>query len=245
MAGSDAPPFGDFASLSVTKSPNLRTGRGGGAAGTGNDLRRAHPQLWRAPDAPERITAPPVACLAVDGVGEPGGEAYSAAVGTLFAVSYGLRFAVKAAGGEPWAVMPLEGLWWADDMADYVTGDRARWRWTMLVTQPPVVTAAMVADAVAAATRKGKAPAGERLRLEVLDEGDAVQVMHHGPFATEGPTVAALHAWIAGAGLSLAGKHHEVYLSDPNRVAPERMRTIIRQPVSVPVSVSVPTPPPT
>lgn len=197
-----------------------------------NDLRRAHPQLWRAPDTPERITAPPIRCLAVDGVGEPGGEAYVAAVGTLFAVSYGLRFAVKAAGGEPWTVMPLEGLWWADDMADYLTGDRARWRWTMLVAQPPVVTEATVADVLAAAARKGKAPAGDRLRFEVLDEGDAVQVMHHGPYSAEGPTVAALHAWIADAGLALTGKHHEVYLSDPNRVAPERMRTIIRQPVA-------------
>jgi len=197
-----------------------------------NDLRRAHPQLWRALDTPERITAPPVAILAVDGIGEPGGEAYAAAVGTLYAVSYGLRFAVKAAGGEPWTVMPLEGLWWADDMADYLTGDRARWRWTMLIAQPPAVTDALVADAVTAATRKGKAPAGDRLRFELLDEGDAVQVMHHGPYAAEGPTIAALHAWISEAGLALAGKHHEVYLSDPNRAAPERMRTIIRQPVA-------------
>ena len=210
-----------------------RTAAGVGTA-PGNDLRRAHPQLWRSPDTPERIAAPPVACLAVDGIGEPGGEAYAAAVGTLFAVSYGLRFAVKAAGGEPWTVMPLEGLWWADDMADFLTGDRARWRWTMLIAQPPVVTEALVADAVAAAARKGKAPAADRLRFAVLDEGDAAQVMHHGPYSAEGPTVAALHAWIADAGLALAGKHHEVYLSDPNRVAPERMRTIIRQPVATP-----------
>ncbi len=203
-------------------------------AAAGNDLRRAHPQLWRAPDTPERITAPPVACLAVDGAGAPGGEAYAAAVGTLFAVSYGLRFAVKAAGGEPWTVMPLEGLWWADDMTDFLTGDRARWRWTMLVAQPPAVTDALVADALAAAVRKGKAPAANRLRFDALEEGDAVQVMHHGPYSAEGPTVAALHAWISGAGLALRGTHHEVYLSDPNRVAPERMRTIIRQPVAAP-----------
>ncbi len=197
-----------------------------------NDLRRTHPQLWRAPDTPQRLTVPPVAYLAVDGAGEPGGEGYARAVATLYAVSYGLRFAVKKAGGEPWTVMPLQGLWWADDMADFVRGDRARWRWTMLIAQPPVVTPALVADAVAAAVRAGKAPAGDGVRLEVLDEGDAVQVMHHGPYADEGPTIAALHAWIADAGLALRGRHHEVYLSDPRRVAPERMRTIIRQPVS-------------
>lgn len=202
------------------------------AASGANDLRRTHPELWRAPDTPERITAPPVAFLAVDGVGAPGGGAYVDAVGTLYAVSYGLRFAVKARGGEPWTVMPLEGLWWADDMADFRTGDRARWRWTMLIAQPAVVTPGMVADAVAAAAGTGKAPAADALRLEVLEEGDAVQVMHHGPYAEEGPTVAALHAWIADAGLVLGGKHHEVYLTDPRRVAPHRMRTIIRQPVT-------------
>lgn len=196
-----------------------------------NDLRAIHPRLWRAPDTPERLVVPPIAYLAVDGAGEPEGAAYADAVGTLYAVAYTLRFAVKAAGGEPWTVMPLQGLWWADDMADFQRGARSRWRWTMLIAQPPVVTGAMVSDAVAAAARKGKAPAAEGLRLEVLDEGDAVQVMHHGPYADEAPTIAALHAWIAGAGLALRGKHHEIYLSDPRRAAPERMRTIIRQPV--------------
>lgn len=198
-----------------------------------NDLRRLHPGLWTASAEPARVTVPPLAYLAVDGRGDPNtSPEYEAAVTTLYPVAYGLRAIVKAAGGEPWTVMPLEGLWWADDMADFASGDRAGWRWTMLMAQPAVVTAEMVADAVGAATRKGKAPAGDRLRLEVLDEGDAVQVMHHGPYADEGPTIAALHAWIADAGLALRGRHHEVYLSDPRRVAPERMRTIIRQPVS-------------
>lgn len=210
------------------------TGTGPAAgAGKGTDLRRLHPRLWTASDAPERLTVPPLAFLAVDGTGDPNtAPEYADAVGTLYAVSYTLRFAVKKAGGEPWTVMPLEGLWWADDWSDFVTGDRAGWRWTMLIAQPEVVTEAMVADAVAAAARKGKAPAADRLRFEVIEEGDAVQVMHHGPYADEGPTVSALHAWIAGAGLAPTGKHHEVYLTDPRRTAPERMRTILRQPVT-------------
>lgn len=125
-----------------------------------NDLRRVHPRLWRAPDSPERLTVPPVTYLAVDGAGAPGGQAYVDAVGTLYAVAYGVRFAVKAAGGEPWPVLPLEGLWWADDLSDFRTGDRDRWRWTMLIAQPPVVTEAMVADAVASAVRRGSGPSG-------------------------------------------------------------------------------------
>ena len=102
----------------------------------------------------------------------------------------------------------------------------------MLIAQPSVVTPAMVTDATATAARKGKAPSSDRLRFEVLDEGDCVQVMHHGPYADEGPTVAGLHSFIADAGLVLRGKHHEVYLGDPRRTAPEKLRTIIRQPVA-------------
>jgi hypothetical protein len=197
----------------------------------GTDLRKAHPDLWRAPDSPRRLVVPPVAYLAVDGVGAPEGPEYQAAVSTLYGVAYTLRAAWKAAGNVPWTVMPLEGLWWSDDWADFAAGRRDRWRWTMLIAQPPVVDVAMMADAVATAARKGKAPAADEVRLEVLEEGDAVQVMHHGPYADEGPTNAALHAWIADAGLAPTGKHHEVYLSDPRRAAPEKMRTILRQPV--------------
>lgn len=198
-----------------------------------NDLRLAHPELYRAPDTPVRLTVPTLGYLMVDGAGDPNtAPEYADAVATLYAVSYGLRFAAKAAGAEPWRVMPLEGLWWADDMSRFATERREEWRWTMLIAQPPVVTPERVTEATAAAVRKGKAPAAEGLRLEVLDEGDSVQVMHHGPYADEGPTIAALHTFIADADLVLRGKHHEVYLSDPRRAAPEKMRTIIRQPVT-------------
>lgn len=198
-----------------------------------NDLRRAHPELWRAPDAPQRLTVPPLQYLMVDGAGDPATvPAYADAVGTLYAVSYGLRFAVKAAGGEPWPVMPLQGLWWAADMAGFSMERRGDWLWTMLIAQPAVVTQTMVDDAVAAAVRKKAAPSAAGVRLAVLDEGDVVQVMHHGPYADEPPTIAALHAWIADAGLALRGTHHEIYLGDPRRTPPEKLLTILRQPVA-------------
>lgn len=200
---------------------------------TANDLRTSHPELYRAPDTPVRLTVPPLTYLMVDGIGDPYTAAeYPDAIGTLYAASYGVRALVKESGGEVWTVMPLEGLWWADDMAVFGTGNRADWRWTMMIAQPAVVTPAMVETALAAAVRKGRAPSADRLRLEVLDEGDAVQVMFHGPYADEGPTIAALHELIAAAGLERRGKHHEMYLSDPRRVAPEKLRTIVRQPVA-------------
>lgn len=200
---------------------------------TTTDPRRDHPDRYRAPDAPVRLTVPPLHLLMVDGAGDPSSApAYVDAVGTLYAVSYGIRGLFKEAGGEPWTVMPLEGLWWAPDMARFSTDRREEWLWTMMIAQPGVVTAEMVAQATPGAVRKGRAPAADLLRFELVDEGDVVQVMHHGPYSTEGPTIEALHAFIADHGLVRRGKHHEIYLNDPRRVAPEAVRTILRQPVA-------------
>jgi hypothetical protein len=196
------------------------------------DLRRTHPDVWRAPDEPCLVVVPPVRYLMVDGAGDPNhAPAYARAVRTLYAVSYGVRGIVKASGGDPWTVMPLEGLWWADDLATFTSGRRDDWLWTMLIAQHDGVGPELVAEALDRAARTGKAPAADRVRLDVLDEGECVQVMHHGPYAAEGPTIERLHGFAAGAGRTLRGRHHEVYVSDPRRVAPERMRTILRQPV--------------
>ncbi|MCL3859590.1 GyrI-like domain-containing protein [Actinotalea sp. K2] len=198
-----------------------------------NDPRRERPDRYRAADTPARLTVPPLNLLMVDGAGDPRStQAYTEAVGTLYAVSYGVRAHVKEAGGTPWTVMPLEGLWWALDMAGFSTDRREDWLWTMMIAQPAVVTAEMVEAALSAAATKGRAPAADRLRFEAFDEGDAVQVMHHGPYETEGPTIAALHSSITEQGLVLRGKHHEIYLNDPRRVAPAAVRTILRQPVA-------------
>jgi hypothetical protein len=189
--------------------------------------------LYRPPDTPVRVTVPPQKVLMVDGQGDPNTSPdYAAAVGTLYALSYGVRSIVKQAGGTPWKVMPLEGLWWAPDMSAFTDVRHDEWLWTMMISQPPEVTAELVATALAAAVAKHRAPAARLLRFEEYDEGDCVQVMHHGPYAEEGPTIAALHAAIAHMGLALRGTHHEIYLSDPRRVAPEKMRTIVRQPVA-------------
>jgi len=129
--------------------------------------------------------------------------------------------------------MPLEGLWWTPDMATFTTADKSAWDWRMMIMQPQQVTADVFEDAKAKAAKKNPSDAIARVRLERFAEGTAAQVMHIGPYATEGPTIERLHAFIAELGHERAGKHHEIYHSDPRRSAPEKMKTILRQPIAV------------
>jgi hypothetical protein len=151
-----------------------------------------------------------------------------------------MRFALKRSGGADYKVAPLEGLWWSVDMRSFQIADRASWDWTMMIRQPPEVTQELFAATRAQLSiTKGIASAGQA-RLETLAEGLAAQVLHVGPYSSEGPTIAGLHAYVQALGFSFIGndqKHHEIYLSDPRRTAPERLRTIIRQPVTSRMSI--------
>jgi hypothetical protein len=187
---------------------------------------RLYPDLYRAGREPALLTVPPRPVLAVDGAGDPDGEAYGAAVAALYGVSY----AVRSALGGGYTVSPLEGLWWGPDGEHDVTAfDRSRWRWTMLIAQPPDATDALVTDAVERV--RGKRPV-DGVRLSILDEGRSAQVLHVGPYAEERPTVERLLAFIAAAGHTVRGRHHEIYLSNPARTAPEKLRTVLRYPVA-------------
>lgn len=194
------------------------------------------PLLKGKPGVITRVEVPPIRCFAIDGQGAPGGATHVAAVGALYALAYGARFAGKARGHDE-KVGALEGLWWADDYAAFQTGgDRAQWRWTMLIRAPDWLDEDALAGlrAAAQAKRKDKPEVAEalgRVRLEVLDEGLCLQAMHLGPYADEGPLIARMHAEAEADGLALAGHHHEIYLSDPSRTAPEKLKTILRQPV--------------
>jgi hypothetical protein len=180
------------------------------------------------------VEVPELAFLMIDGHGDPNtAPEYAEALEALYAVAYTAKFALKRApGGIDYAVMPLEGLWWTPDMATFTTADKSAWDWTMMIVQPDPVTAEVVEEARATVARTKGLEAIARVRLERFAEGRAAQVMHVGPFAAEGPTIERLHAFIAERGLGRAGKHHEIYLSDPRRTAPERLRTILRQPVA-------------
>jgi hypothetical protein len=183
--------------------------------------------------APVEVDVPPLRYLMVDGRGDPNtSQSYSEAVEALFSVAYTAKFIVKkGAQGIDYTVMPLEGLWWADDLGAFTANDRAQWQWTMMILQPDFVADETLETAIAEVQRKKQLPGLKRLRLETFTEGRCAQILHVGPFTREGPTIERLHAFIA-ARAALSGKHHEIYLSDIRRAAPAKWKTIIRQPMA-------------
>lgn len=179
------------------------------------------------------LDVPPLRYLMCDGHGDPNASPdFAAAIEALYPLAYQAKFLSKRELGRDYVVMPLEGLWWADDMDAFVSRDKQRWSWTLMVLAPDWVDADMVAAARAAVVAKGAPPRLDEVRLETLEEGRCVQTLHVGSFDDEGPVLARMHdEFIPGQGLAMAGRHHEIYLSDLRRTAPERLRTILRQPV--------------
>ena len=196
------------------------------------DLKRELKHLYQ-PSAKEvvQVEVPAFRFLMIDGEGDPNTSVrYAEAVQALFSVSYTTKFMVKKRTQVDYAVMPLEGLWWADDMSAFVANDRSKWRWTMMIMQPEFVASQVVEESIAEVKRKKALPALSELRLETFIEGSCAQILHVGPFSEEGPTIQRVHDFIAGRSM-LAGKHHEIYLSDVRRADPRKWRTIIRQPM--------------
>jgi hypothetical protein len=178
---------------------------------------------------------PPLNYLSIDGKGDPNTSSfYKDAVQALFSLAYGIKFAIKK--GEQsidFKVMPLEGLWWVEDMRKFNIEHKDEWLWSMMILQPQLVTAQLVDETRASLLKKKGFPLLIKVQLVPLEEGKCAQTLHAGPYATEGPTVAALHAAIAEKGFQRMGKHHEIYLNTPLKTAPEKLRTIIRQPVGL------------
>ena len=176
----------------------------------------------------------PARAVMVDGEGAVGPDAFAPIMPGLYGTAYALRFALKRRGVEG-KVGPLEGLYWtADGSTDLdviLDADRTGWRWTLLIALPAAAAADELEAAFQAGLAKMAPTAASRLRLGTLDEGRVAQVLHVGPYSAERPTIERLHAAIDGAGLRPRGAHHEIYLGDPNRSAPERLRTILRHPV--------------
>jgi hypothetical protein len=180
------------------------------------------------------VEVPPLQYLAVDGHGDPNtSPVYEEALTSLYPLAYQLKFLSKAEVGHDYTVMPLEALWWSEDLASFTSArDKSRWDWTLLTMVPDWIVPDHLAAAREAAARRGRAPARDRVRLERYEEGLSVQTLHVGAYDDEGPVLAAMHdVVIPSRGLRMTGKHHEIYLSDPRRTAPHRLRTILRQPV--------------
>lgn len=185
------------------------------------DLLREQRKLYVAHRQPELVNVPEFNFLLVDGHGDPE-HATQAAIESLYKVAYTVKFALKRGPiALDFKVMPLEGLWWMPDMNEFSLEHKDDWDWTLMIRQPDEVDDALIETV--------GLPEGMRLRR--WEEGLAAQIMHIGPYDAEGPSIETLHGFIADQGYERSGAHHEIYLGDPRRAAPEKLRTVLRQPV--------------
>jgi hypothetical protein len=196
------------------------------------DLKKELKQLYN-PSAKEVsvVDVPAMNFLMIDGQGAPSSSQYMQSIEALFTVSYTLKFMVKKAQGIGYAVMPLEGLWWVDNMAEFTTTSKDEWKWTSMIMQPNYVKEADVKAAIEQARKKKELPAIDKVKFENFKEGLSAQIFYFGPFSEEGPTVTKIHEYIHKSGHELSGKHHEIYLNNAAKVASEKLKTIIRQPM--------------
>jgi len=203
----------------------------GGKTVTAYDVKKEF-KLYYAPRNTdwEIVDVPPMRYLGIDGAGDPNtAKSYSDAVKALYSIAYTLRFSRSE---RSFTVGPLEGLWWADDPTTFVTRKKEAWNWTMLISLPPWITDSDIESAKQSAMAKKKLPAMERVRAVSLSEGPSAQLLHIGPYDEEGPKLAQLHnEFLAKHGLEFSGTHHEIYISDPRRTKPAKLKTVLRQPV--------------
>ncbi len=197
------------------------------------DYKDEYDHLYRQPESEmSLVDVPSFDFLMIDGQGDPNtSEEFGDAVEALYPLAYAIRSIVKNEADIKYVVMPLEGLWWTDDMATFDVEEKDDWQFRLMIMQPPVVTREVFERARETVREKKDLPALSNVRFESFEEGLSAQTLHVGPFSEEGPTVERIHEFIEENGYSRRGRHHEIYLSQMGRVPPERMRTIVRQPV--------------
>ena len=196
------------------------------------DLRAVLKPLY-SPQAGEvqLIRVPKMKYIVVDGDGEPGGRSFQEAMGVIYNLAYTMKFRSKLRQKKDYSVMAPEGLWWMKGKFD--PAKPKEWMWSLMVVVPDFITTKTFSDTVEQVRRKKNPPSGlDRARLEAFDEGLCVQTMHIGPYSAESETIARLEAFAKEHGYKMVGKHHEIYLGDPRRAAPSKLRTIIRHPVT-------------
>ena len=177
------------------------------------------------------VDVPAMNFLMIDGKGDPNtAKEYTDAIEALYSLSYTLKFMVKKRDNVDYGVLPLEGLWWADDMTHFGSGNKDEWKWTAMIMQPEYIIKERVDRAIEEVKKKKDLVALPKLRFSSFNEGLSAQTMYVGPYADEGPTIKEIHKFIKEKGYELRGKHHEIYLGDPRRSKPEKLKTIIRQP---------------
>lgn len=198
------------------------------------DYKKELKQFYKVGKKPEIITVPSFNFLTINGVdARPESDNFQNAIQALFGVSYKAKFISKKELGKDYTVMPLEGLWWADDMDDFINGNKEHWQWTLMIFQPDFITGDIINEAIQVVKKKNANSALDKLRLDPYEEGLSAQILHVGPFSEEHENILKIHELIERNGGSFDGKvhkHHEIYLSDFRKTAPEKLRTIIRQP---------------
>lgn len=188
------------------------------------------------PGIVEEVTVPKMNFAMIDGEGSPEAQdnhpQFQDAISALYGVTYTLKMGRKKEGIEPdYTIAPLDGLWWMVDGAEFDTAKPNQWRWTMMIMQPDFISKLEFDDAVKQLKKKKDNPQIDNLRLETYEEGLSVQIMHVGPYSEEGPNIAKMQSYVKEKNYKPAGKHHEIYLGDPRRTKPEKLKTILRQPV--------------
>ena len=197
------------------------------------DFKKTLKHLYNPPRKFVVLEVPPMQFLMLDGRGDPNtAPEYVQGLEALYALSYTIKFFSKKELDQDYTVPPLEGLWWAEDMEAYVTGEKSEWLWTMLMMVPDWIGREHYEKCLAEVKAKKNPAALDKVRLETFHEGLSVQIMHIGPYSEEGPVLARLHQEFLPANNYVPnGYHHEIYLGDPRRTAPEKLRTVLRQPI--------------
>ena len=194
------------------------------------DLYKTHKNDYAATKDPKILKISRAKYLTIEGHGEPGGTEFQNRLGALYAVAYTIKMTEKFAGRD-YKVCGLEGLWWVPDGKNWNAAARETWQWNLIIRVPEFITSKHLKAALEKCAAKGRTePVGE-VRLEEIAEGRCVQMLHVGPYATEPESIRRMEESVAAQGLKLCGRHHEIYLSDPRRVPPERLKTILRHPV--------------
>jgi hypothetical protein len=195
------------------------------------DLYKLNKAEYAANREPALVALKRAAYLAISGQGAPGGELFTASIGALYGVAFTIKMTRKFAGQQDYAVCKLEGQWWSEPGRELAKLPRDQWLWNLLIRTPDFIKEEDLRQAVAVLLKRGKGEDVKRVRLESLTEGCCVQMLHVGPYEKEHETIAVMKAFAESKQFEFFGKYHEVYLSDPRRVPPERLKTILRHPV--------------
>ena len=196
------------------------------------DLYKQHKDQYVTPKKPVLVTMDEATYLTISGRGAPGGPEFTEKIGALYGAAFTIKMTRKFGGQQDYVVSKLEAQWWLDgESCDFANASKEQWNWRLMIRTPPFVKQKELDDAARKLIEKGKAPCADQVKLETVTEGLCVQMLHVGPYADESRSIGVMNAFAEQQGLTFHGRHHEIYLSDPRRIPPEKLKTILRLPV--------------